>query len=198
MVPSQPRTVRPQSCPNGPALTVASVLGSDISLANAAVDAVAGHLGQLLFVSAPLPFPWTDYYRDDLGDRPVRRILALRGATDTSRLAAVKRTTCRLEVALGRPGRPRPVNIDPGVLDEHQLVLASTKQRGHRIYLGQGIYADLMLLRRQDGFGPLPWTYPDYADADVCRIFDGLRSLVVALRRSTRNGATTGGKQCTR
>lgn len=166
-----------------PAVIVASVLGRDLSSTNAAVQAVAEKVGGLSYVSRALPFPWTGYYSGELGESPVRRIIAGREG-DSAELATLKRTTCRLEVVLGRPGAPREVNIDPGVLNEHQLVVASTKPRAHRIHVGQGIYADLMLVARGGGgLAPLPWTYPDYAHDAVRMIFDGLRALLLAGRR---------------
>ena len=37
---------------------------------------------------------------------------------------------------------PRPLNLDPGYLTEAKLILASTKDRDHRIYLDRGIFAE--------------------------------------------------------
>jgi hypothetical protein len=168
--------------PPEPFLVVASVLGRTLERVNAAVEGFCDRFGTLGFASEPIPFSWTDYYRDELGSSPFRRIIALDETMDPARLVELKRFTCRLEVTLSRP-ESRDVNIDPGVLNEHQLVLASTKSRAHRIYLGHGIYGDLMLIRRGEGFAPLEWTYPDYSDAQVGAIFDRLRSLYLAKRR---------------
>jgi hypothetical protein len=165
-----------------PFLVVASVLGRTLERVNAAVEGFCGRFGVLGFASEPLPFSWTDYYRDELGSSPVRRIIALEQPLDPAGLVELKRFSCRLEVTLSRP-ESRDVNIDPGVLNQHQLVLASTKPRAHRIYLGHGIYGDLMLVQRGDGFAALEWTYPDYADAQVREIFDRLRALYLAKRR---------------
>jgi len=162
---------------------VASVLGRDLPVVDAAIDAVADQLGRLGFVSEVLAFRWTRYYHDEIGETPARRFVALEELCDPSRLAQLKRATSRLEVALARPGRPRSVNIDPGVLNGQQLVLASTKARGSRIYLGQGIFAELALLWQEEGYAPLPWTYPDYRDAEVRGLFERLRTLYLARRR---------------
>ena len=43
---------------------------------------------------------------------------------------------------------PRPLNLDPGYLTLGKLVLASTKDFAHRIYLGRGIYAEMTLFYR--------------------------------------------------
>jgi hypothetical protein len=166
-----------------PALVVASVLGRDLEAASSAIQAFAQLFGRLAYTSEPISFGWTDHYRAELGERPVRRFVALRDPMDPSELPRLKRATTRMEVTLARPGKPREVNVDPGVVNAHQLVLASTKPRGHRIYLGQGIFADLMLLWEQDRFRALPWTYPDYADDGVRELFGRMRQLHLVTRR---------------
>ena len=69
-----------------------------------------------------------------------------------------------MEASHSAQGRRR-VNIDPGLLLRERFVLATGKNFTHRVYLGQGIYADLTLIYRRDAFQALPWTYPDYTDA---------------------------------
>lgn len=174
-------------------MLVASVLGRDLHLVNAAVDAFARRFGRLAQVSASLPFTWTDYYGDELGPAPARRLVALEPLLDDpARLAAIKRECARLEVSLGRAGQGRRVNIDPGYLSPGQLVLASTKASPHRIYLDHGVHAELTLIWQEGDYTPLPWTYPDYADA-------GLRGILVSLRRRCLTLGRTGarGRQAT-
>ncbi len=56
----------------------------------------------------------------------------------------------------------RAVNIDPGYITPANVILASTKDFSHRIYLSKGIYAEVTTIYRKEGFTKLPWTYPDY------------------------------------
>jgi hypothetical protein len=59
------------------------------------------------------------------------------------------------------------LNLDPGLLGLGKFLLATTKDQAHRIYLGQGIFAEVTL-RFQDGaFEPWPWTYADYREPAV-------------------------------
>jgi len=152
----------------------------------AAISRAEEELGTVVFASSPLRFDWTRYYREELGEDPLRKIVAFDRWGDSSLLPEIKRTTCRIEVALARPGGPREVNLDPGFLGEHQLVLASTKPRGHRLHLGHGIYGDLMLLRGRAGYEPLPWSYPDYAAEEMRGIFNRLRGYLLEARSSRR------------
>ena len=178
------RNIRTPRLQSEPALLVASVLGATPELVSLAVERMAEQFGELVFVSEPLAFSWTEYYGDELGPEPARRFLAVRELLDDpSRLCNIKRACCRLEVALGRPGGGRQVNIDPGYLNARQLVVASTKPRGHRIYLGRGVHADLMLLHSGDGYGAMPWTYPDYASPDLMAMFASLREIYLASLR---------------
>lgn len=167
-----------------PALLVASLLGRTPALVNAAADAFARQFGPLAWASATLPFSWTDYYGDELGPAPARRFVAAAPLLqDRARLPDVKRACGRMEIALSRAGQGRPVNIDPGYLTASQLVLASTKASPHRIYLGEGIHGELALLRGPDGYAPLPWTYPDYADLGMVGLMEALRRRLLSQRR---------------
>ena len=56
-----------------------------------------------------------------------------------------KRAACALEA---RSRTPRAVNVDPGYVDGARLVLASTKDHAHRIWLRDGIYAEVTLHSR--------------------------------------------------
>jgi hypothetical protein len=55
------------------------------------------------------------------------------------------------------------------------FVLATGKNNAHRIYLQDGIFADLTLIYRSGTYHPLEWTYPDYADNGLISILNRLR-----------------------
>ncbi len=65
----------------------------------------------------------------------------------------------------------RPLNIDPGYLTLAKLVLASTKDHAHRLYLGHGIFAEVTLVYRDRRWQPREWTFPDYRRADYQAFF---------------------------
>ena len=69
----------------------------------------------------------------------------------------------------------RPLNLDPGYLTEAKLVLATAKDRDHRIYLGRGIYAEQTLYYRQGAWRTREWTYPDYQRSDYHEFFQRCR-----------------------
>ena len=73
---------------------------------------------------------------------------------------------------------PRPINIDPGYLTEAKLVLATTKDRDHRIYLGKGIYAEITLFYHQRQWRTSRWTYPDYQQPSYFDFFSQCRDFL--------------------
>jgi hypothetical protein len=59
------------------------------------------------------------------------------------------------------------VNIDPGYIARDKLVLATTKDFFHRLYLGKGIYGEVTLHFQKGAVRHFSWTYPDYRDKGV-------------------------------
>jgi hypothetical protein len=90
-------------------------------------------------------------------------------------LVAIKTATNQIEQHYSQTGKRR-INIDPGYMLAERFVLASGKNFNHRIYIGDGIYADLTLIYQKGGFQQLPWTYPDYADKPMISFLKRVRS----------------------
>ena len=140
--------------------------------------------GPVDFRSPLLPFTHTDYYSREMGEGLLRKFISFAQLIDPGDLAQVKRFTNRLEEELAEGGARR-INLDPGYISPGKLVLATTKDREHRIYLGDGIYAEVTLRwRRQKGFEPWEWTYPDYRTAEYGRLLGEIRELYMQQRRA--------------
>jgi hypothetical protein len=78
---------------------------------------------------------------------------------------------------------PRPLNLDPGYLTPAKLVLASTKDHAHRIYLSRGIHAEVTLSYKDRRWQHRDWTFADYRRADYQQFFTECREY---LRRRER------------
>ncbi len=110
-----------------------------------------------------------------------KQFLAFERLIDPAQLVNFKLQTNNWETqyaALGNHAESRPLNLDPGYITLAKLVLASTKDHSHRIYLSQGIYAEITLSFRSGGWQPSEWTYPDYRRADFQRFFDDCRAYI--------------------
>jgi hypothetical protein len=121
---------------------------------------LAEALGAIVARGGPWPFDSTRYYEAEMGADLARTFLAFAPAP-AGRLAAWKIATGRIEDAYRSPAGRR-VNLDPGCLTLGALFLASTKDGPHRLYLADGIFAEITLHYRRGGWQALPWTFPDF------------------------------------
>jgi hypothetical protein len=163
---------RPQ--PPRPAKLVIGLFMADSSLLAEAAPILEDRFGPPDTVSPWMAFDYTTYYRPEMGQHLTRRMLSFRDLIHQADLPGIKGFTNGVEERFSREGR-RTVNIDPGYLLLERFVLATGKNFTHRIYLNDGIYADLTLLYQKGAFRTLPWTYPDYADEKMIRFLELVR-----------------------
>lgn len=109
-------------------------------------------------------FELSDYYEPEMGPHIQRQLLAFEKLVNPSHLPLLKLATNQIEEELCAGDKNRTVNLDVGYLDLHKLVLASTKEGPHKVFLGKGIWADFTLIFQKGGFHPFPWTFPDFRD----------------------------------
>jgi hypothetical protein len=166
-------------------LLIGAIVADRVAWAAAEVE-LAAAFGPFDPCVLALPFDHTAYYRSEMGDGLLRVFRVHREPVRQDALAAIKRRAVAIERRLAEgegPEARRRVNIDPGLLGLAGLVLASTKGYAHRVYLGEGIFAEPTLLWRAGGFRPVAWTYPDYQRPESLAFFAAARN---ALRRRLR------------
>ncbi|HPC93625.1 MAG TPA: DUF4416 family protein [Sedimentisphaerales bacterium] len=170
-----------------PVKYIVGILACDARSLQAARDAVASDLGPLDLVSDIWPFDKTDYYRDQTGPAILRQFVSIEPLGDPGDLARVKHRTNRIEqelaAMLARP-YPRPVNLDPGIIEPSKLVLATTKNYAHRVYIGAKMYAEVTLVFDRGAWCPLPYTYPDYRQQTYFDFFSQVRGRLLQQRKS--------------
>ncbi len=137
--------------------------------------------GEICEEFPPIPFTYTDYYREEMGDGLLRSWVFFAGFVEPDSLAQAKVATNEIEEEFARSDGTRTVNLDPGLIDESKLVLASTRHIARRIYVGLGICAEVTMVYRQGSFHTLPWTYPDYGLH--CEVFNKVRKRLKDERR---------------
>jgi hypothetical protein len=135
--------------------------------------------GDLDFESETLPFTYTDYYEKELGKGLKRKFISFKKLILPESLTHIKVLTNNIEKKLSVDAH-RLINIDPGYVDLSKLVLASTKDFSHRIYMGRGIYSEVTLMYQDKTFNSKDWTYPDYRTPEYIAIFNRIREIFAA------------------
>ncbi|PID57547.1 hypothetical protein CSB45_06885 [candidate division KSB3 bacterium] len=125
------------------------------------------------------------YYAKEMGYGLQKRFLSFDEMIRLDTLASIKLYTNGIEQEYARNGCRR-VNIDPGYLTHAQMVLATTKDYSHRIYLGKGIHAELTYIISKHGFRSLEWTYPDYREEWAKAFFLNVRKMYLQQMRESR------------
>lgn len=124
-----------------------------------------------------IAFTFTDYYEPEMGDGLSRQWVSFEGAIAQSEIVKAKLRTIGIERELADSSGKRRVNLDPGFVCGSRLVLASTKDFSHRIYLWGGIFAEVTLIFEHGSFVPLRWSYPDYRTETATAFFKSARSV---------------------
>jgi hypothetical protein len=157
---------------------------------------LTSRFGEILLKSNDFSFHHTKYYDSTMGTGLTKRFLVFDELPSPDCLPEVKQFTIALEKELASCGQysdSRPLNLDPGLLQLGKFLLASTKDQGHRIYLRDGIFAEVTLRFTAGAFDVWPWTYADYREEAVREFLGQARALlyerVGQLRKSQENAA---------
>lgn len=164
-----------------PCLRFAAIFSRHVSALDWARQQIESHWGSICLTSARFEHAETEYYAADMGRGLRKQFLVLEPLYDPAQLATHKLESNAWEHQISQqPGYdvPRPLNIDPGYLTLSKIVLASAKDRAHRIYLRDGIYAEECLYYLGKRWQARPWTYPDYQREDFQAFFSEARELL--------------------
>jgi len=149
----------------------------DESIFNQVIPDLQDKFGNILFQSNIQPWKYSEHYNNEMGTPLYRKFIFFAEIIDPSTLADIKLLTNGIEDVYSHDGK-RLINLDPGYITLAKVVLASTKNYSHRIYLGKGIYAELALVYRNQQFITMPYTYNDYKDQTYLAMFMNVRNLL--------------------
>lgn len=120
--------------------------------------------GPMDYLSPLLDFgKYTLYYDKEMGSGIVGKLISFERLIHPSLLASIKIKTNEIEQRYAVDGKRR-FNLDPGYVHHMQFVLATTKMWPHRIYIGQGIYAEPTLMYINGRWKDYDFTYPNYKE----------------------------------
>jgi hypothetical protein len=161
-----------------PALLFTGALYSDSGIFESSKELLRNNFGEILFESLPVQWDYSLHYKDELGWPISRKFIFFNDMLDPGTIADIKLKTNEIEDAFSLNGKRR-INLDPGYLTLAKIVLVSTKNYSHRIYLKKGIYGEITLIYYKDGiFKPHLYTYRDYQDKACTDIFLHVRELL--------------------
>jgi hypothetical protein len=169
-----------------PAKYFVGLLSSDIELLNSLETDLTNLFGAIDARSQTLPWSLSTFYQDEMGPGLLRRFVSFARLDSPESLAAIKLKTQLVEEkhrwTRGEQMRRR-VNIDPGYIEAGKVVLASTKNAKHRLYLRSGIYGEVTLLYYDGSFQACPHTYPDYLWVETLEFLTSVRSVYLGQLR---------------
>ena len=170
-----------------PAKLFMSLIAMERDVFDQGVKDLRSAFGETDTVSERFPFDFTDYYTAEMGTPLFRHFITFERLIPIPILPDIKQATNRLEEKYAALDGKRQINIDPGYVRLEHVILATTKGYSHRLYLRDGIYADLELVYRNKSFQPLAWTYPDYRQEGVIRLFNQFRREYLDDRRGGKH-----------
>lgn len=157
---------------------IVSIFTNKKELLKQSINKLSDTFGKIDLESELLSFNYTSYYEKEFGLELKRKIISFQKLIDPERLAEIKIYTNNLEESLsGAEQGKRKINIDPGYLTSAKLILATTKDRSHRVYLGQGIFGEVTLKYNSGKFEPWNWTYKSYQSEEHLYFLSEVRKI---------------------
>jgi len=178
-----------QTQPPKPVKLIVAMLGQREADFDLAQNQMQKLWGAIDLQSDLLSFEHSSYYEKEMGSRLLRKLVSFTELIDPGSLAAIKHQSNQLEIQFANTARDqssdpdselspvltRNVNLDPGYVEPGKLVLATTKNYSHRLYIGQSMYAEATLHYYKGQWQPWPYTYPDYAGGDYFPFLNQVR-----------------------
>ncbi|MCE5185999.1 MAG: DUF4416 family protein [Planctomycetaceae bacterium] len=183
--------------PVQPVKLLVGILACDEQALTACHAPLVKAFGPADLVSQVWPFDLTEYYKDEAGPAMVRQFMAFERLIDPGQIAEIKHQTNRMErelaAALQTP-YPRPINLDPGYIEPSKLVLASTKNFAHRIYLGRQMYAEVTMTYTKGKWETFAFTFPDFKSGRYNDFLSSVRERVVQQLRDRKRNVNSFGQ----
>jgi hypothetical protein len=172
-----------------PVKLIIGILAANHNCLHTAAELLNDKFGKVDLSSEVWPFNQTDYYKEQTGPRILRQFVSIKRLIEPGLLAKIKLRTNKLEQKLVKKlalPLTRPVNLDPGIIEPSKLILATTKNYSHRIYIGRKMYAEVTLIFDKGCWRPQAYTYPDYKQQCYFDFFDKVRTRLLEQFKSKR------------
>jgi hypothetical protein len=140
-----------------------ALMWKDNEYLNKIEDILISKFDEKLAETEPYQLGFSKYYISEMGEPLYKKFVILKEIIYKPELKDIKLYSMDLEKQFSENGK-RKINIDPFYIDLDQLVVATKKYRGNRIYIGDGIYIEMELWYHNQSYQPFLWTYLDYKE----------------------------------
>lgn len=144
---------------------IIGLMYSDEQICKQTIEKLKQQYGE--FQQGPtINFDFTEYYQEETGKDLKKMYLAFTNLINREHLPEIKLSTNKIEQLLSINGKRR-INIDPGYMTQHQVVLASVKEHPNRIFLSNNIYGQIVLVFCRNEWTAVEKTFADYQQKEV-------------------------------
>jgi hypothetical protein len=137
------------------------IISSDAETEQKTLAVLEKKFSEIDLTSTAMIFDFSDYYAPEMGDDLNRFWISFKKLITVADIAGIKKFTNSTEDSFAVNNKRR-INIDPGYITPANVILATTKDYSHRIYLSGGIYGEVTAIYKKAKIVKLPWSYPDY------------------------------------
>ena len=177
-----------------PVKLIISMITSDRYLFKLYEDVLIKRFGEVDIESNTQSFNFTDYYEEEFGKNLMQKLFSFSTLIRQDELAEIKIITNSIEnnienenIKNNMAHNKRKINLDPGYITLNKYILASTKNGPSRIYLNQGIFAEITLRFINKSFVTCEYTYPNYKTNEYINYLNSVRKKYkLQLRESSK------------
>lgn len=168
-----------------PVKVFCGILFKEENILNSGLKKLEEYFGRYELKSEIFSFDLTDYYSEEMGTSLKKIFVLFENLLSPENCSEWKIFSNDIEKQFSLiPEKPsRQINIDPGYIEMSKVILLTTKNYSHRIYIGKGIYAEVTLLWKNKRFEFLEWTYPDYRTEIAINFFTKARERLKGIRK---------------
>jgi hypothetical protein len=162
------------------------ILISNLNLKKRLIKILERNFGKIDYDSPIMEFNYSSYYNNEMGTPINKFFVSFKELKSPDSLYKIKLRTNKIENLFRTDGN-RKINLDPGIINQSHLILATTKDGSHRIPLKKGIFAEITLLYEKGTFRPVEWTYPDFQSTQYIEILNKIRNIYKIQKKSLKN-----------
>ena len=170
-------------CFPNPVKLIISMISADENLFSYCKDILIKRFGSIDLESNIQSFNFTNYYEKELGKDLIQKLFSFGSLIKREKLPEIKKITNDIEINLIKKkdirkdmsSSKRSINLDPGYISLDKFILASTKNGPSRIYLNNGIYAEITLRFINKSFMPGEYTYLNYKTEEYIEFLNNIR-----------------------